>query len=566
MDNHGYRADIDGLRAVAVLLVVIYHSGFSFIPGGYIGVDVFFVISGFLITGILSKEILSGSFTYSAFYKRRIRRLMPALFAVILVTSIVSVFILLPNDLLAYGRSVISVLLSLSNVYFWRENGGYFDGNVQEVPLLHTWSLSVEEQFYLLWPLMLMLVGKFLNTRRFILFLVAITVVGVFFSQWVSEITFGAAYYLLPTRAFELLIGSILALSWSRLPVAPKIINHALSLIGISLILVSAVYLNEGSIFPGYNAIYPTIGAALLIYSGGSYGAIMNRALAVQPIVWIGVISYSLYLWHWPVAVFIRYTGVQVTETISLIIIFTSLVLAWVSYKYIELPFRKTSLSSFKKTFKLLFLAPSAIAISMALVLIYTSGFPGRYEPLLVDMEIAVTTKPANIRAGCHSPSRNSDVTPNENCQLGEIKFAKSRALLIGDSHGNHFSGFMDEIGKDAQLSVMDYTLDECLPIFDLYWGHNFHYSDICRSRNSITANYILKNKFDFVILAGHWPTANGFKYAFNENRQYINKDGFKTLLVNKLSKTISAIELSGSTAVIIKDTAPSGHKSPKCV
>ncbi len=564
MDKSTYRSDIDGLRALAVLLVVVFHAGFDFIPGGYIGVDVFFVISGFLITGIIKADLVKNRFSFSGFYKRRVKRLMPALFLVLIVTSILAFFILLPEDFSSYGRSVIAVVLSLSNFYFWRENGGYFDGSVQEVPLLHTWSLSVEEQFYLVWPLFMVLTAKYLENRSYLLILLAITFLGMLFSQWVSEITFGAAYYLLPTRAFELLMGSVLALSWGRLPHLPTILTNILALTGLTLILGSAIFLDESSSFPGYNAAIPALGAVLLLYTGRSERSLVKYFLSVTPVVWVGLISYSLYLWHWPVVVFMRYMGIEFTAVSSSFIVLLSILLGWISWKFVETPFRKSTYTGFKPVFQKYYLVPTTLTIIVGMSITLSYGLPGRFPPEVAEMERAVASKPAQLREGCHSPTRLSHTKPSNECQLGNNN-NDVKALLIGDSHANHLTGFMGELAKNANMSLIDYTLDECIPIFDLNWGHNLHYSGICRERNKVTKNFISDNSFDYVLLAGYWPTLNGYSYVYKNNDEPINKSEFLGIFVEKLSKTIESIEATGAKVVLVKDVAPNGHASPKC-
>jgi peptidoglycan/LPS O-acetylase OafA/YrhL len=565
MEVTKYRSDIDGLRAIAVLLVVIFHAGFSFIPGGYVGVDVFFVISGFLITGILKKEILSGTFEFKKFYQRRIRRLMPALFVMLIITTLISVIVLLPSDLASYGKSLISVVLSLSNIYFWRENGGYFDSNVEEVPLLHTWSLSVEEQFYLLWPVFLLVFSKYLQDIIFLITLIAMAVTSVFLSQWVSDITFGAAYYLLPTRAFELLIGAILAIAGTRLPSFSGLVMNILAGIGLVLILASAVLLNGDSSFPGFNALYPTIGTALLLFTGRQSGVYVNRLLSLYPLVWMGLISYSLYLWHWPIVVFIRYTGFELSTITSSCIVILSILMGWLSYKYIETPFRSVGTWNFKETCNRLYILPSIMIIVIGSGIYIQDGIPQRFDSMLIDMEHAVTSKPGVLREGCHSPSRLSEVRPSDKCWQGDQINQEKTALLIGDSHGNHFSGFMDEIAKSSKLGVIDYTMDECLPIFDLPWGHNQYYSEICKNRNDISQSYIKNNTFDYVILAGYWPSDEGYHYIFDDNKKRIKKTDYVSYLETRLAGTLSKIIESGATPVLIKDSAPSGHPSPTC-
>ena len=562
--NNSYRSDIDGLRAISVLLVVFYHAGFKLISGGFIGVDVFFVISGYLITGLILNDIDKGQFSFKKFYQRRVKRLMPALFFMLLVTSLVASLILLPMDLKAYYSSLISVVFSLSNFYFWRENGGYFDGNSEEVPLLHTWSLSVEEQFYFIWPISLLILIKLLDRKYLAFLLVALTLFSVAVSEWVTQVTFGAAYYLLPTRMFELLIGALLAIFYVNLN-RPKLwIANLLSIMGLIAIFFSAIHLHEGHSFPGITALLPTLGAILVIYAGINQEAWITKLLSTKHLVAIGLISYSVYLWHWPIIVFINYVGIKLDLTLSLLIVFASLFLGWFSWKFVESPFR-TNKITFNTPIRSLYLAPTLILSSLCLIGVYFNGFPDRFEPTIVKMESAIVSKPAELRVGCHSPSRNSEVIPNKNCSLGLLENSNKKALLIGDSHSNHLTGFMDILGKDSKLTVQDYTLDECIPVFNLAWGHNEHYSNLCRQRNDISRNYILENKFDYVILAGHWPTKNLYKYVNHGEVKNIDSDSFQDFLASYFKQTIKLIEQSGAKVVIVKDVAPSGGSTPMC-
>lgn len=566
MNQSQYRADIDGLRAVAVLLVLVYHAGFSFISGGFIGVDVFFVISGYLITGIIKSEIEKGRFSLKKFYVRRIKRLIPALLGVLIVTSIFAVFLLLPRDLVSYAKSVISVIFSVSNMYFWRANGGYFEGSVHEVPLLHTWSLSVEEQFYLIWPFTLLLFAKYLNHFYFKILLLVSIFVAIYLSQWVSEVTFGASYYLLPTRMFELLMGATLAISWKTLPQAPKVIMDLLSVMGLALIVSSALVLTSASVFPGYNAVYPTLGAVLLIYSGKSQGSIMNKFLSLPVMVWFGLISYSLYLWHWPIVAFINYTGYELTTSISTGIVAVSILLGWLSWKYVETPFRKSKTVEFKPVALKMYVLPCFIATVLCVGIVFKAGFPDRFDEDVLVMDAAINSKPALLRTSCHSPSRLSHQPPNEECVLGAKDAPNARALLIGDSHSNHFTGFLDVIGEREKITIMDYTMDECLPIFGLNWGHNKYYSDICEKRNGQIQEFIKDSAFEYVILAGHWPTKNAYTYAFLPETGQVEQDQFKSVFTEKMIETIQFVKDSGATPVFIYDSSPNGDKSPKCV
>ncbi len=564
MSTPVYRPDIDGLRSIAVMLVVVFHSGLTVVSGGFVGVDVFFVISGFLITNIIYRETRERSFTYANFYKRRILRLMPALFAVMLATTIGAGFLLLPNDFISFGKSLLATALSFSNIYFWRENGGYFGGNAHEVPLLHTWSLAVEEQYYFIWPLYLIICHRFLNQRWLLVATAVLFLASLFLSEWVAHVTFGASYYLLPTRMFELMVGSLLAIGWSDLPNLRRRTNDLLSLTGLALIGWSAFWLSEADTFPGFNALYSAVGTGLLILTGRGEQGIVNRLLSLRPFVFIGLISYSMYLWHWPIIVFVRHLGIALTLPVSLALIAASILSGWLSWKYVEQRFRHPKSTTFRKTFLRLYLAPLLVTAAVTAVILLTGGLPARFADRYVAMEAAIATRPADLRAGCHSASRNSDTPPNADCKLGELNAPKARALMLGDSHANHFTGFIDVLAKDAGIQVQDYTLDACIPVFNLSWGHNSHYADICRQRNDISQNYLRQQQFDYVILAAHWPSTEYFIYLFENGTQARDGGQLREILTARLRETLAGIIASGATPVLVKDGVPVAG-SPKC-
>jgi peptidoglycan/LPS O-acetylase OafA/YrhL len=557
-----YRSDIDGLRTIAVFLVILNHAGFSLFTGGFVGVDVFFVISGFLITSIIYPRLIQNNFSFTWFLSRRIKRLMPVLLFVILVCSIVFSFVLLPQDLQSYYKSTIYVILYVANFFFWRENGGYFDGGSEEVVLLHTWSLAVEEQYYLIWPLILALFIKFLGAKKTIVASIALCVFSTVFSQWGTDITIGAAYYLLPTRFFELLVGSCLALAWSNLPSPNKITSHILSLIGLALIVSSALLLNEYSSFPGYNGLYPVIGTALIIYA--SSNGIVNRILALKPIVFTGNISYSLYLWHWPILVLFRYTNIELTLFNQLLAITITYLLAVLSWKYIEQPTRHMKVSEFKEIITKFYIIPSTALIVIAIVGLMFNGYPKRFSNEIVAMEKAVNTYASESRKLCHSPYRSSENLPNDMCIFNTTDNNTSTDIFIfGDSHANHIVPFIHNLAKDADVSVQDYTLDRCVPIFDLKWGSNLHLSQLCKKRNDLALEHIKSNHFKYVVLGASWPGIQT-KRIFTDTRVENNQEK-EVILTTRLESTLQAIVNNGATPVILADLPTLGGKSPKC-
>ena len=336
-----YRADIDGLRAFAVLPVLFYHAGVRGFSGGYVGVDIFFVISGFLITGILARDIEVGRHTVAGFYRRRILRIFPALVVLLVATTAMAWAILLPVESPDYARSLATTALFASNIFFYGATD-YFAAGPTAQPLLHTWSLAIEEQWYIAWPLVLALIGR---DRRPVMALTAglIAALSFLFSIWLLPRDPAATFYLLPSRAWELALGATIALIGGRAP--RGIWGELLALAGLVLILACVKLYTGDTAFPGLAAAPPCLGAALLIWTGQAQHrspTLTARLLSLLPFRFVGQISYSLYLWHWPVIV-LADTGLMLTRTPLVVtgIIAVSLLLAGLSWGLVERPFRR---------------------------------------------------------------------------------------------------------------------------------------------------------------------------------------------------------------------------------
>ncbi|MCQ8186655.1 acyltransferase family protein [Parvularcula maris] len=371
----GYRADIDGLRAVAVLLVIFFHLGTGWFPGGYVGVDVFFVISGFLITKIIAAEIDLGKFTYASFYARRARRLFPALYVMIAAVLVGGLFFQLPNDFVTIGQTAISAVLFSANIYFWR-NTDYFSPEAEFNPLLHTWSLSVEEQFYLVVPVFLLLLARFKAPK--LPFLAAAAVASFVLSVVSIQISEWAAYYLLPSRAWQLLCGSLLALSVTTTGPATKL-SEAGGWVGIAAILWASLMFSSQTPYPGVAGLFPTLGTAAVIYAGGREGSGIGRLIGNPIMVAIGLASYSLYLWHWPVLAFLRayQSSAHLGAPAQLLAFALTMVLGFASWRFVEQPFRNKKVFSDGSIGRLA-VGCSAALLVCAVVVIGASGFPER--------------------------------------------------------------------------------------------------------------------------------------------------------------------------------------------
>ena len=357
-----YRAEIDGLRALAVLPVILFHAGFEWFSGGFVGVDVFFVISGYLITTIIISEMAEGKFSIVNFYERRARRILPALFFVMAACLPFAWLWLSPNDLKDFGQSLVTVSLFSSNFLFWWESG-YFDTAAELKPLLHTWSLAIEEQFYILFPIFLILTWR-LGLKWILIFLSTVFLISLGVAQWGAYNTPNAAFFLLPARAWELLVGVFAAFYLKyNTHLKSHSLNQALSLLGFGMIVYSIISFDKATPFPSLYALIPTIGTGLLILCAVPK-TFVHKLLSLKFIVGIGLISYSSYLWHQPLLVFARHRLLgEISELILIALCLTSVVMAWFSWKFVEAPFRNKR--AFKRNKIFLFSLVSIVVFSL---------------------------------------------------------------------------------------------------------------------------------------------------------------------------------------------------------
>lgn len=507
MRHQKYRPDIDGVRAIAVLSVLIHHLSEPFLPGGFVGVDIFFVISGFLITSQVHAEAKEGTFSIRQFYKRRINRILPALLTVVAACLAVGVLLLSPADLLLLARSAVYASLGLSNVFFWREYGNYFAGNTREAPLLHTWSLGIEEQFYVIWPLLVLLLVR-TRPRLTVIFVAVITVALIALSEVAAGVFASASYYLLPTRFFELMIGGLLALSIASIRPRSRLQARLGLLAGFLLIGGSLFLLDRTSVFPGINATWPCLGAALLIWAGSGQGS-PTRILANRPMIFLGLISYSLYLWHWPIIAFLAYLNHPIRLASGIAVAAFSILAAWLSWKYIEVPMRRSGVQlQFSRVFALRFFMPVVVLFAFLAATTYTKGFAQRFDPRVTELEGMMQARPEEMRRGCHVPTALYQTPPNPDCRLGSDKAALD-GILIGDSYANHYTGMIDVMASAAGLAFMDYTMDACLPILGYQPEGARTYAEKCRLRNEAVYQMIRTNRYRQVILAANWPDAS---------------------------------------------------------
>lgn len=469
------RLDIQGLRAIAVGAVVLFHAFPSLLPGGFVGVDIFFVISGYLISGILYREITTHRFSMMMFYRKRIRRIFPALFIVLIATLACGAILLPPASFMALARNTISTSLFVSNVDFYLSSG-YFDSAAELRPLLHTWSLSVEEQFYIVFPLILViLIGR--APALLIPAIILAFTVALGLSEWGAGRSPTGAYFLSPFRAFEFLIGSFASLVKAPASLQQKGFSDTLSILGAALIAGSLLALTPDSRFPGIHALPPTIGAGLILFAGSVRETAAGRVLSLTPIVYIGSISYSFYLWHWPVLSYLRiFLQPDHPGPIALsCAVLLSLSLSALSYHLIEQRYSRLSLES----------APiirggmlaMTVAILSASIVIWAGGFAQRFTPA-ANLAFTAAMDFSPIRSGCHREG-GQIIEYSKTCVIGAAE--PPDIAVWGDSHGAEMAYVLGKALEPMGRSVRQITASGCPPAINV----NFPARDDCSPRNA---------------------------------------------------------------------------------
>lgn len=502
-----YRPDIDGLRAIAVLGVVLFHAGVPGISGGYVGVDVFFVISGYLITNILLRDLNLENYSIAHFYVRRARRILPALFVVLVATFLLGWFWLLPLEYKQLSSQALSVLFFISNWIFWRQSG-YFDTAAELKPLLHTWSLAVEEQFYLFWPLILWLV--FYKTHRLKLIFWIMISISFLISCYLVIFKPNAGFFLIQSRAWELFIGAGLIV-YNDLP--KRLINYrnSISTTGLMLILLSYVFLNKSSTFPAWNAIWPCLGTALLISAGPS--ASVNRLLQLPWLVTIGLMSYSLYLWHWPLLTFIRIVHFgELPLNKALVAVVISFFLARLTWQFVEQPFRRGNPTESNRLILTRYTLGLCLITLLALAVKMGDGIQSRMPQRVVDAQLAA--KDVNqAREKCHLGLDQADLPIAEECITGNTNNVE--VLVWGDSHAEALTPGFSQTKVMTGLGIRQTTKTSCPPLLGVSIIRGTQSYNNCVEFNQAVFEYLAQTpKIKTVILSARWPV-------------YVNESGF---------------------------------------
>jgi len=562
-----YRSDIDGLRAIAVVPVVLFHAGYSWIPGGFVGVDIFFVISGYLISSIILNELTAGKFSFARFYERRARRIIPALLVVLVATLAAGYFFLLPDEYASLSQATLAALTFVPNIYFWNTESTYFGLDIATQPLLHTWSLGVEEQFYILFPVLLFFLYRKFSHQTMSRILIALFVLSLATNILLADLYTKYSFYMLPTRAWELLAGIILSLG-----ILPVIRHHRIAdmiaLVGLALIIGTMLMLQETSVFPGVNAVYPVLGAALIIYSGAQVHTVVARLLSHKALVFIGLVSYSFYLWHWPVTVYTKM--VWDSDLNKLFILILSFVLAAVSYRFIEPRYRKSAgrLPRVRTVGELgiigVFLA------SCAAFILYSQGLIGRVPNDIMQIAQVTALHQTANSVQCRRFIENNQNDENDRgqlCRLGK-QDSVPQFIIWGDSHAEAISYALHLAALDTGVSGYALVNGGCRPLLGVFRKRK----EKCLNFNNAVLEFIKNSPaIKHIFLAGYWRISLTGQSYDNSNFLIMDeKTRISSPLENRnvfrrgLKRTLDALD--GYRISIIEDVPEIGAQFGKSV
>lgn len=562
-----YRKDIDGLRAIAVLPVVFSHAGLPGFSGGFIGVDIFFVISGFLITGILIREVEERNFSLLRFYERRARRILPALFAVLATCLLIGYAVLPPSLYEGLAKSTIATVFFGSNLWFLHSTGDYFGTAAEYEPLLHTWSLAVEEQFYILIPLLIWGLS-FWGRKAIVMSIAAIVAVSFCLSVWATQAAPLFNFFMTPTRAWELGVGSLLALG-----VVPqtqrRIIVEAAAALGLAAICASILLLSSKTPFPGLAALPACIGSAAIIWAGGQGSTATGRLLSTRGAVGIGLISYSLYLWHWPPLVLARLWGgqVHIDLPVTLAVIALSIVLAWASWRYIEQPFRAgkgTTRFGTRAVFALSGIGALGVLVGCALIL-QTDGARWRIPNTIME-----PFEQAHSRSSIEMDCRQTA------CVLGAAEGANTPpdVLIWGDSHAAALLPGFDLWLRSAGITGTARVKNACAPIMGVIRLDKPRSHD-CAGFNSKTLDFLRQTpSISTVVLVGRWALAVSGDRAQGEagpsarlgrvGTQGTQSAGNREIFAQGLEDTLRQLNALGKQVILFEGIPELGFNAPQ--
>ncbi len=527
-----YRPDIDGLRALAIGLVIVFHAELGVVSGGYVGVDVFFVISGYLITKIIYSDLHNNRFSFKRFWIRRARRLLPSMILVLSFTFIVFYNLYSPKLFYDMTSNLISQIFFVSNIYLWK-NTNYFDVDAGLRPLLHMWSLSVEEQFYIFYPVIVCLIFKFKRNLLFPL-LCASILLSLALAIWAAAAKPVAGFFLLPTRAWELGLGAGLALlsaeATGEEQVPPWLLSGA-SVVGLAMILASAFWFSSATPFPSYRALLPCVGTAMIMWSGGyRFKPLITKLFSNSVLIYIGLISYSLYLWHWVLFVFADNVNIPIEKIyLKISVIFFSVVFAALTYRFLENPIRKKTLLRSNSSFAASIFVPITVLSGLSIYSGVSGGIPDRFNQdeknLLAYNDYNIDEKYRLRACFLHNNQRGFED------KAGCLRFGVGNNVLIwGDSHAAHlYIGINDKFPSDSNVS--QFTAMNCPPFEQEVQRFNLNCNNLVKD----IKKKIERKKFDIIILSANWFYHQNAKYFERNLRSALDfskKNSEKTVLI----------------------------------
>ncbi len=522
--NNKYRPDIDGLRAVAIIPVVFFHVGMAGFSGGYVGVDVFFVISGFLITSILLADLESKRYSIIDFYSRRIRRIFPVLITVLLVTTFFSMWLMFPDEFKKYQSSLVSTLLFYSN-YLFMFDVGYFAIPAETNPLLHMWSLAVEEQFYLIFPVYLFFMHRFFKSHMLLL-TVVILLLSFIYSVYLTQDSMSESFYSTPSRAWELLLGSILAFVKEKEFSIKRWQAEVLVLVGLFCIIFSIFSYSDKTIFPGVSATVPVIGTALIIFVGCYRKTFVSQLLSLKPMVFIGLISYSLYLWHWPVMVFHKKFIIGIESQYGLYIsVVLTFILAYLSWRFIETPFRKGNLfDQQQKPWR--YTKGVSLVFGIGIIVFFSViDYQREFAPNISKILSANDKSNKAMKLSECEYFGIKDPKAFTACTLGDKTIKENTFAIIGDSHGQMLLEGLDVAAKKFGRKGLFIGKGGCLALVGVQ--QTLKRYNQCQERIDSFLEYLASNpNIKDLMLISRWSIyANSTLFKTPQGRNVFIKD-----------------------------------------
>ncbi len=577
-----YRPDIDGLRAVAVIPVVLFHSkislfGGNLFPGGFVGVDIFFVISGYLISTILLGDITSNKFSILKFYERRIRRIFPALFAVLLFATGAAFVILLPGsgrEMDYFGTHLFGATFFYANYQFMSE-AGYFAAAAEDNPLLHLWSLAVEEQFYIVFPVYLYLVSRFFRDRLGIVTM-AVLLVSLVYSIDLVRVDANAAFYSTPARAWELMLGAMLAIFPRQGPMDQRL-AQLFTATGIGFIIYSIVFFSEAMRFPGAAALLPCAGAALILYAGQTNETWAGKILSTNAFRFPGLISYSLYLWHWPVLVFYRlYAITPLSQMEIALLIGVMLAAAWVSWKYVEAPFRTRNVLAKRNPLFAAGAGMMLVSAACGALIGYGDGLPGRLPDQVIRILEAKTDWPKIERCEIVIPEEAGKAgLQTRICMIGAHNPGKATFAVWGDSHAESMTPGIDVAAKRAGAKGILFNRHGCPPLlgYDMLGNDN---EGCPASAAAAVAHLAGHPEISHVFLVSRWAFyAEGVGYKNELSSQGFARDSLtksvsvmenRKVFERAFERTLAQLQSLGRQVTVVTSTPEMGWNIPDII